>query len=289
MCRPYVQHPVSAPSELAPRSAFATALAQRLPGWASVDWVHAAGSTNTDLLADARQGRPLPALLGADFQSHGRGRSNRNFRADRGNTLTFSCAFEVRLPPAALPTLSVLGGLTACEALARGLRSDHALCLKWPNDLQWGEAKLAGLLLESAGAVPGQPARVVIGMGLNLRGGPALSLALGRAVADWEQAGVASSPADLCADVALAWRAAFAQAETEWRDGVGLPELPLRYAAHDALYGRPVNVLEGGRIVMQGTAEGVAPDGRLRVRAGADVALVSVGDVSVRADADALP
>ncbi|GAA5236802.1 biotin--[acetyl-CoA-carboxylase] ligase [Verticiella sediminum] len=276
---------MSAPSELPPRAVLISHLAQRLPDWASVEWVDTTGSTNTDLLARARAGARLPALLGTTHQNQGRGRSNRNFHANPGDTLTFSCAFELDIAPIALPTLSVLAGLVACETLTQSLGRDHALCLKWPNDLQWGEAKLAGLLLESAGIMTGRAARVVVGLGVNLRGADRLTAALGRPVADWSHTGSRRAVADVCADLANAWRVAFAQAADAWVEGVGLPDLPARYAQHDALRGRPVNVLENGEVQLQGIADGVAPDGQLRIRTAGGIALVNVGDVSVRAQA----
>lgn len=100
----------------------------------------------------------------------------------------FSCAFDVHLPAAQLPALSPLAGLAACEAL-RAVAGPGAdgLCMKWPNDVQWHDAKLAGVLVETT-RNPGSRETgytVVIGMGVNLVDADALSQALGRQVADW--------------------------------------------------------------------------------------------------------
>src|SRR5690606_412866 len=88
----------------------ADAVRHRLSGWADVQWLAATESTNTDLLAQARAGTPLPRLRGTHVQYHGRGRANRNFRTAPGAALMFSCALEVAIPLAGLPTLSVLLG-----------------------------------------------------------------------------------------------------------------------------------------------------------------------------------
>lgn len=281
--------PVPAPSDLPLPDVLAHRLRQLLPDWADVQWTPASESTNTDLLAQARTGARLPRLLGTHTQTAGRGRANRNFRTAPGDALTFSCAFETALGPAALPTLSVRLGLAACEALDSLLAPGHRLCLKWPNDLQWGEAKLAGILMESAGTSPVGRTRLVIGMGMNLRGRAGLSAALGRAVADWEMAACSRPLADVCATIAQRWALALRDAETAWVQRSGLPGLPAAFARHDALAGKPVNVMNNGVVQRQGVALGVAADGQLRLRGDAGEFLVNVGDVSVRADAASLP
>ena len=260
----------------------ALAVRNRLPGWADVQWLEATESTNTDLLAQARANLDLPRLRGTHLQHQGRGRANRNFRTAPGAALMFSCAFEVALPVAALPTLSVMLGLVACETLARRLPQGHQLRLKWPNDLQWGNAKLAGILMESASSGTGPASRLVIGMGLNLTGADELSRHLGRAVADWQATGNREPAADLCAAVASAWHAGLAWAESHWRSGIGLPDLPERYAVHDVLAGCPVQVQDQGVVLMQGLASGVAPDGRLLLRTDTGIQPVTAGDVSIR-------
>ena len=271
--------PMPSPAEMARQ------LRDRLADWADVAWLPATGSTNTDLLAEARAGLPLPRLRGTHLQHNGRGRADRNFRTASGEALMFSCSFAVALPLAALPTLSVVFGLAACEALAQRLPAGHRLGVKWPNDLQWGDAKLAGVLMESAAGTANATPRVVVGMGLNLRGADALSASLGRAVADWQAARCSDSPVELCVAVASAWRQAVADAERDWSPAGGLRGLAARYARHDALATRQVTVQDQGRVLFEGVAGGVADDGRLRVRTDSQERLVVVGDVSVRAAA----
>lgn len=260
----------------------ALAVRNRLPAWADVQWLEATASTNTDLLTQARAEQRLPRLRGTHVQHQGRGRANRNFRTAPGAALMFSCAFEVRLPVAALPTLSVMLGLVACETLAGRLSQGHRLGLKWPNDLQWEQAKLAGILMESATSGASLPSRLVIGMGLNLTDAAELSRNLGRAVADWQATGNQEPPAELCAAVASAWHAELRRAESHWQPGLGLPDLPERYAVHDVLAGCPVQVQDQGVVLMQGVAAGVAPDGRLLLRTDTGIQPVMAGDVSIR-------
>ncbi|OZI28130.1 biotin--[acetyl-CoA-carboxylase] ligase [Bordetella genomosp. 1] len=268
-----------APDELA------RAIAARLPGFQDVAWVVQTGSTNADLMERARAGGAArPWLLGAHAQQSGRGRAGRSWANTAGATLMVSCAYEIRVPPARLPAISPLSGLAACEAL-RTLSSASGLCVKWPNDLQWHDAKLAGILVESI-RTPGRDTHtVVIGMGLNLRDAAGLSAALGREVADWSQvtahdAGPAAGVAELVAALALSWQDAVAALEQG-----GFEAFQARYAALDALIGRPVTVQDQGRVLHEGIACGLDEFGRLQVRTEQGTITVSVGEISVRARA----
>jgi len=262
----------------------AQALRARLPECADIDWVAVTGSTNTDLLTTLRnQSKPAAMrLLGAHWQHAARGRAGRTLLNQAGDTLMFSCAYPVRMATAQLPGLSPLAGLAACETLRRHARPDpaHALRVKWPNDIQIGNAKLAGILVESLrDRARGQHAHaVVIGMGMNLRRAHALSAQLQRPVADWSQA-AADTPLDaLVAAIVLAWQEAL---HTCAHDGWGV--FASRFRALDALYGHAVNVIDQGRIVHSGTAQGITPDGHLLIDDGSSLIAVSVGDVSIRA------
>lgn len=294
----------------------ATALRARLMDGAAapfgrVDWVAETGSTNADLLARGRESgrQPVqargaapepgaaqaatghgpspdhastrkPWLLGAHLQQTGRGRAGRAWQNRPGQALMLSCAFDTSLAAASLPVLSPLAGLVACEALRAiaGPGGDR-LCVKWPNDVQWGNGKLAGVLVETT-RNPGPPAAghtVVIGMGMNLLDGAALSQALGRDVADWTSSGCGAALSDVVADVALAWRAALAQVESE-----GFAAFVGRFRRLDALEGRDIQVLDRGNVLHQGLGCGVDAQGRLCVRTWEGEVPVSVGEISVR-------
>ncbi|MCK9510110.1 MAG: biotin--[acetyl-CoA-carboxylase] ligase [Pigmentiphaga sp.] len=275
--------PAAAPPSALSSAHQEAALRRRLPHWPSVAWVEQSGSTNADLLAALRAGHPTPALLGAHWQSGGRGRAGRSFLTPPGTALTFSCAFQTPLPPAAMPTLSIWLGLAAWTALAELLPPGHALRLKWPNDLQWGEAKLAGILMESTGHRANQPGGLVIGIGINLARGDALSATLQRPVAGWADTEHDATPADLAQAIANQWQAALEIAQRAWRPALGLPFLPAAFAEADVLAGRAIRLLDQGREQAAGTACGIDTFGRLGLAKGeAPPQWLSVGDVSVR-------
>src|SRR5690606_25415093 len=215
-------------------------LRSTLPQFKHIQWLDRTESTNADLLGMARathgpQARPW--LLGAHLQHAGRGRAGRSWQNRPGANLMFSCAFDVFLPPQQLPTLSPLAGLAACEALreflAPGTRSH--LTMKWPNDLQWQSAKLAGILVEAtrAGTSRLSPDHYVaiLGIGINLDDARALSTSLDRKVADWSDVGGQDSGAASATAANLVCRVAQAWYDTLNRvTAHGLDRLPERYA-----------------------------------------------------------
>ncbi|QVQ25602.1 biotin--[acetyl-CoA-carboxylase] ligase [Achromobacter deleyi] len=277
------------PIDLPAPETLARTLGTRLPAFQDIAWTGSTGSTNADLLARARSGASAgkPWLLGTHLQETGRGRAGRPWQNRVGSTLMFSCAFDVHLPATQLPALSPLAGVAACEALrAVAGRDARGLCMKWPNDVQWQDAKLAGVLVETTRNPGGREAgyTVVIGMGVNLSGAAELSLALGREVADWTQVQAHSAHAALAADLvcasATAWHEAVQALE---RDGFGA--FRQRFDQVDALAGRKVNVLDKGAILLSGTACGVDEQGRLLVQTPQGATPISVGEISIRRQA----
>lgn len=269
-----------------------TQLRAALPRFRQVSWVQSTASTNADLmsLARAEQGQlARPWLLGAHLQERGRGRAGRSWQNRAGANLMFSCAFDIFLPPRQLPTLSPLVGLAACEALRELITPAQRLNLsmKWPNDIQWRNAKLAGILVETTRAGASRQSSdhyvAIIGMGINLEDARALSQSLNRRVADWseiaredEQAAQAS-PSALASHIAQAWYDSLNTVTAH-----GFESLPQRYAQVDALAGQHVHILDQDKLILAGIACGVDSRGQLLLRTPEGETAVNVGEVSVR-------
>lgn len=278
--------PLLAPAEMVSQ------LGAALPAFKQLRWVDSTESTNADLLALARSDHgPVarPWLLGAHLQERGRGRAGRSWQNRAGANLMFSCAFDVFLPSRQLPTLSPLVGLAASEAL-RSLISpplQSHISMKWPNDVQWRFAKLAGILVETtrAGTSPFTPDHYVaiIGMGINLDDARALSQSLNRRVADWSEIAredhlaASTSAAMIVARIAQAWYDSLNEVTA-----YGFESMPGRYAKVDALAGQHIHVLDNGRILQAGIACGIDTEGHLLVRTPDGEIPIHVGEVSVR-------
>ena len=268
-------------------------LIQGLPAFRHVRWLDETGSTNADLLALAHDTGTLtarPWLEGAHLQTMGRGRAGRSWQNRRGANLMFSCAFDVFLPARHLAALSPLTGVATAEALRSLITPEHQsrLTMKWPNDILWGSAKLAGILVESTRASTARQSAdhyvIIVGLGLNLDDARALSLSLDRSVADWSEIthhdhlAASHSLATVVQTIANAWYQVFNEATRH-----GITNLASRFNTVDGLLGQYVHIIDNGRLLNAGIACGVNEYGQLRVKGPDGETALSVGEVSIRA------
>lgn len=225
------------------------------------------GSTNADLLAALRAGERLAEgdWLVADRQSAGRGRRGREWFDGAGN---YMGSTVVRLgagdPPPASFALAV--GLAVYEAVVPMLPDPAALRLKWPNDLTFAGAKLAGILLEREGET------LVVGIGVNLAQAPTVEGRETIALADLGPA----PDRDLFAG---ALSASFATELERWRS-YGLDPLARRWQAAAHPPGTPLTVAPPGEERLTGSFDGLTEDGALRLRlADGTARVMHAGDV----------
>jgi BirA family biotin operon repressor/biotin-[acetyl-CoA-carboxylase] ligase len=106
----------------------------------------------------------------AEQQTAGRGRRGREWVSPFGANLYMTVVRSFSGGAHMLDGLSLVTGLALVEALQQCGVS--GLGLKWPNDLLFGNEKLAGILVEITGDVTGS-FQVVIGIGVNLVSKPA--------------------------------------------------------------------------------------------------------------------
>ena len=121
------------------------------------------GSTNTELMALARQGAAEGTVVLARQQTAGRGRMGRSFQSPAGLGLYGSVL--LRSSPEVAPRIPAL----AATAVRRAIRRSCGLScgIKWPNDLVLSGRKVCGILAE---ALPGPEGSlwVVVGIGINV-------------------------------------------------------------------------------------------------------------------------
>jgi len=251
------------------RAALSPAAAAGL-GTLEVAW--AVDSTNSELLR--RGPAPGASVLLAERQTAGRGRLGRAWASPLGAQVCLSVRRGFDGGLARLGGLSLVAGIAVAEAL-RGLGYAE-VGLKWPNDLVAAGHKLGGLLVEGGGEHAG-PVHAVIGLGLNVRLPEAAAAGIDQPWTDLSRLAGQCPPRTAIAAAVLG--RLLPALEAFDRDGLA-PFLP-RYAALDALAGRPVRVLVGGAAV-EGRAAGLAPDGGLRVDTGAGERVFHAGEVSVR-------
>lgn len=225
-----------------------------------------------------RTGDTHPCLLVAEQQTRGRGRHGKHWQSSAGASLTFSLALA--LSPHDWSGLSLAVGVALAEALEAAGGSGPAIGLKWPNDL-WlmdgdGEGrKLGGVLIETV--MVGNRRMAIIGVGLNVLPQPQAPRDLANGYASLqERLPEVDAPAALHL-VARPLAEALLRFEHE-----GFAPFVAPFAQRDLLRGRVVATTLPE--LPEGIADGVAPDGALRLLTGAErtLHLVASGDVSVR-------
>jgi BirA family biotin operon repressor/biotin-[acetyl-CoA-carboxylase] ligase len=225
------------------------------------------GSTNADLLAALRNGERLGEgeWLVADRQTSGRGRQGRDWIDGAGN---FMGSTVVWLAPGDPPPASfaLAVALAVYEAVLPLPPDPAPLQLKWPNDLTYAGAKLAGILLEREGEA------LVVGIGVNLAQAPYIE---GRATVALSQL-VPTPDRDHFAQVLAA---SFARERDRWRS-YGVEPLTRRWQVAAHPLGTPLTVAPPGEAVLSGSFDGLTEDGALRLRTidGA-IRVIHAGDV----------
>jgi BirA family biotin operon repressor/biotin-[acetyl-CoA-carboxylase] ligase len=236
-----------------------------------VEVVAHTGSTNADLLARAGH-LARPVLLIAEHQSAGRGRAGRSWLSAAGSSLTFSLAWKFAGAPQRLLGLPLATGVALAEAVAA---QGVPVQLKWPNDVLKDGAKLAGILIETRGALDGGT-WTVIGIGLNLLMPEEMEQRIGRTVA------AAPWLARMDRDVLMASLLAALVGAMNQFEATGFGSFRARWDGLHAWRGQPVTIVDAGAAAQQGVAVGVDDSGRLLLDTDAGRVAVMAGDVSLR-------
>jgi len=214
------------------------------------------GSTNDVAkewaLRGAEAPRP-PFVVRAARQTRGRGRGANAWWSDSGG-LTLTAVLEPRrlgLPDKKAPLISLAAAVAVVEAVRPWLERG-AIGIRWPNDVEIDDHKIAGILPEQINRPEGPC--LLIGIGLNVdsrfKGAPEEVRALAASLADFR-------------DPPLSVREAEQLFELQ-RLAADDPRLPERWRAWDRLRDRPVRIDLEGRL-LEGVARGIAADGALIV------------------------
>ena len=214
---------------------------------AVVRWVSTVESTQDAVHALAEQGAAAGVAVAALEQTAGRGSRRRDWSSQPGGLW-----MSVLLRPARDSGMQVLG-LRAGLAMVHALETVGAqgLMLKWPNDIMAGGRKAGGILSEARWSGD-RPAWVAVGIGLNVRN--QLPAELADTASRLVEHGITTELEPLAQCVA--------DALVQAGEAVG-PLSPAELGAlaeRDWLLGRLLASPEEGR------ADGILPDGALRVR-----------------------
>lgn len=251
------------------------------------------GSTNEAAIEWAAQGGPDLALVIADEQTAGRGRSGRRWFTPPGAGL----AFSVILRPSFLPHMHSILRLTALGALAvsDGLRERYHLAtqIKWPNDILAGGRKLAGVLVEAQWQGD-ELLAAILGIGINVAPAsvpraedllfPAtcVEAALGKPVERWDLL-------HAVIQALFSWRLRLTSADflQSWGERLAYRDEWVRISAERDVPGTPGGrggvSPPNGESYTEGRLVGLNQDGFLKLRtSNGEIELVQFGDVHLR-------
>jgi BirA family biotin operon repressor/biotin-[acetyl-CoA-carboxylase] ligase len=138
-------------------------MAGPLPSGARIEIFERLDSTSLEAKRRAEGGEAGPLWLRALQQTSGYGRRGAEWRQQEGDVAA-TFLFRPSAEPDALPQLSFVAALAVFDAIRRAAPK-APLALKWPNDVLADGGKIAGILLELVG---GPPARVALGVGVNV-------------------------------------------------------------------------------------------------------------------------
>ena len=106
-----------------------------------------------------------PLVVWADYQTAGKGQGTNQWESERDKNLLFSILYHPQHILANRQfTISMAISLAIVDALEQQIGD---VCIKWPNDIYWRNAKIGGILIENR--LLGQTIKdSIIGVGLNV-------------------------------------------------------------------------------------------------------------------------
>ena len=232
------------------------------------------GSTNDEAFKLAEE-KGLPVcFVTAKRQLRGRGRRGRPWISELGN-LYVSAFLRAPAEPEQCAGLSFVAAVSLRDALESliGEKDCCACLLKWPNDVLWNGAKIAGLLLEARG--DGQAMNVVVGMGVNCAHSPSDT--------PYPATNLAKEGVSVVPDVLFeALKSSFLANVILWDQGRGFPTIRKKWLTHARGLGQELVVrLDDEEI--QGQFRDLDEDGRLILgRSQEPDRIITSGDVFFR-------
>ncbi|MES2569569.1 MAG: biotin--[acetyl-CoA-carboxylase] ligase, partial [Verrucomicrobiota bacterium] len=234
-------------------------------------------STNDLAARLGRNGAAGGVAIFAERQNAGRGRFGRRWQSADSLGLWESILLRPEWPVAHWPRLTTCVAVAIAWAIEKTLHLPGGRVeIKWPNDLQIGGKKIAGILIET-GADRSLRPFAVVGFGINANHGSA----------DFpeELSGKASSLREIegkAVDRAALAVAIFQELEA-WLPliGNGFERIIAEATRRSCIVGGWIR-LRGADALIEGVAEGLDPEGRLLVRdGGGTLHCLSGGEVTV--------
>ncbi|WP_374634805.1 biotin--[acetyl-CoA-carboxylase] ligase [Paracoccus sp. (in: a-proteobacteria)] len=230
-------------------------------------------STNAEALRLA-PGLSGPAWIMAREQTAARGRRGRGW-ATQGGNFAGTLILRPKGGPAGAAQFSFVAALALYDALADACGPAARLAIKWPNDVLLNGGKVAGILLESAGAGAAVQA-VAVGIGVNLAVAPETATLEPGAVTPVSvrgETGHTVPPEEFLDLLAVAFARWQAQLDT-----FGFAPIRNAWLARAARLGEPIIARAGGT-ESHGIFEGIDDSGALILKTPSGRQIIPAADV----------
>jgi BirA family biotin operon repressor/biotin-[acetyl-CoA-carboxylase] ligase len=230
-------------------------------------------STNAEALRLA-PGLSGPAWIMAREQTAARGRRGRGWATPGGN-FAGTLILRPKGGPAGAAQLSFVAALALYDALGDACGPAARLAIKWPNDVLLNGGKVAGILLESAGAGASVQA-VAVGIGVNLAVAPETATLEPGAVTPVSvlgETGHVVPPEEFLDLLAVAFARWQAQLDT-----FGFAPIRNAWLARAARLGEPIIARTGGT-ENHGIFEGIDDSGALILKTPSGRQIIPAADV----------
>lgn len=225
-------------------------------------------STNEEARRLVSSGEFGPLWIRSGEQTGGRGRLGRGWVSKPGNVYS-TLLINIDAPMAVVPQIGFVCALAVYDAV-RSLLTDQAddVRLKWPNDCLVRGRKLAGILAEHLGALPGC---VALGCGINVGHSPAETRYPTASLSDFGSRATVDEAFELYATAMERWLAI-------WKHGLNFAGVKDVWLSRAIGVGETVTVTQE-RQTLSGQFSGLAEDGALLLSDGGSMMRVYSGDV----------
>jgi BirA family biotin operon repressor/biotin-[acetyl-CoA-carboxylase] ligase len=229
-------------------------------------------STMDEARTLAQKGAPSGTLVVALHQTAGRGRRGRQWMSDTHEGLWCTFILKPEHTTAPLHTYSLVAALSVCQTFhSLGITQAR---VKWPNDIWIQHKKAAGLLLEA------ESNTLLLGIGINLSAAHTLSLPkdIENTYTGLLEHITPTPTANALRETLL--EKLLAQLKHDYLQWAqeGLSPYLQAWESMDALHQSYVSA-EIGAETVQGYAQGIEPDGRIRIATSDGMRYVGSGEV----------
>ena len=203
----------------------------------------------------------------ADQQTSGFGRRGNTWHSD-GDNICFSVQWQFALKPEKLSNLAIITSII-CALQLQDLGFPQVL-IKWPNDLIYHDKKLGGILIEQD--YNKQTSTVIIGIGINAAIAPGAPI-------DQDWIDLLSINSNFSRETIIIQ---IIQALLPTLNNIKQQNLLNEYWHKFDWLNQQAVVVKSGRNSICGIAQGINPDGSLRVKTNNAIQNIYSGDCSLR-------